>query len=178
MAAMKNYFSYGMRTLCGIPYIELAGTKDDWELLARQAEALFRPILPEYADLLQPVLGKFVSVYDGDCDPTFWRGLCKRVQHGRGSGSYTTVSGWISVFYLYLGDEKNTKLKPWQDLVGSDGPEPGDFPRPLSSAPVTWECQGRTYPMHFHAGVLGVCQDPETKAVYTVPGWYVTHDPE
>ena len=31
MDSMKSYFSYGMRTLCGIPSITLEGTTDDWK---------------------------------------------------------------------------------------------------------------------------------------------------
>lgn len=178
MASMKQYFTFKMRTKCGIPYIELAGTKQDWITLSTKADLLFRDILPEYAALLRPISSKFIAAFDGDWDLKFWKGMCKRVEAGRGSGAHDTISGWVSTFYLYLtGGKKNTKLKRWQDMVGGDGPDPEDFPRILSSAPVKWECLGRTYPLHFHAGVLGVKQDPDTKALSTVTAWFVTHDP-
>jgi len=40
MDTMKNYFSYKMRTRCGIPEIELAGEIEDWIKLRENAEKL------------------------------------------------------------------------------------------------------------------------------------------
>ena len=49
MAAMKNYFSYGMMTLCGIPDITLLGTLEDWTALRAQAEHLGTLMTPEFS---------------------------------------------------------------------------------------------------------------------------------
>lgn len=42
MDACKNFFSYGMCTLCGFPEIELEGSDDDWMLLRSNSESLIR----------------------------------------------------------------------------------------------------------------------------------------
>jgi len=48
MAAMKNYFSFGRETRCGIPKITLLGTESDWVALRERAAALGSLMLPEY----------------------------------------------------------------------------------------------------------------------------------
>lgn len=68
-------------------------------------------------------------------------------------------------------------LRPWQDMDSKDGPEPDDFPEVVSSAPVEWKYHGNQYLLHFHAGMFGLKQDPETFALSTVIGWVVSHDP-
>jgi len=88
-----------------------------------------------------------------------------------------TVSGWINVFYPYLEAEMNPFLKPWKELIQSDGPEPGDFPTLISSAPVEWDYHGDLIKLHFHAGMMGTIQDEETLALRPRIGWIVTHDP-
>jgi len=38
MDSMKKYYSYGMSTLCGIPAVDMLGTRDDWVKLINQFE--------------------------------------------------------------------------------------------------------------------------------------------
>ena len=40
MDAMKSYFEFGMATACGIPYVALEGTAEDWSRLHDKAEEL------------------------------------------------------------------------------------------------------------------------------------------
>lgn len=185
MAAMKNYFSYGMSTLCGIPSVKLHGSEEDWLNLRRRAGQLADLMLPDFCDKwlahLLPVLEEFVASYRGDVNHYFWQGIYKRVQHGQGSGSFSTVSGWIQLLYPFLDSGKvNEHIKPWHDMVvAQDGPEPGDLPATIvSSVPVVWYYYGREVKLHVHAGVFGFVQDAETLALSSVVSWAVTHDPE
>jgi len=182
MSAMKHYFTYTMRTCCGIPWIELEGTKDDWILLREKTQKLFTSMVPEFRDVwkksLIPVLNEFVNVYDGKVNHHFWQSMVKRVPHGHGSGSYSTISGWINIFYPYLAKKMNNFVIPWEELRNQDGNELGDYPLLLSSAPVNWEYYGKNYDMHIHAGMLGTLQDPDTLALRPRIGWFVTHVPQ
>ena len=50
MASLQKYFSYGMRTMCGIPGVEMTGTEEDWIQLAektKKLETLLMPIMDE-----------------------------------------------------------------------------------------------------------------------------------
>ena len=40
MSSLQHYFRYGMRTLCGIPAIEMLGNQDDWIRLGEKLRAL------------------------------------------------------------------------------------------------------------------------------------------
>lgn len=44
MAAVQKYFQYTLVTACGIPRVELRGTRDDWERLSRAIDDLLTPL--------------------------------------------------------------------------------------------------------------------------------------
>jgi len=181
MSAMKNYFSFGMSTCCGIPHISLRGDRDDWVAIRQRAEQLGSLMMPDFASkwlgVLLPVLDEFIAAYDGQVNYGFWQSMVKLRHTGGGSGSYSFISGWIQLFYPYLGSgQENRSMRPWQDMYFS-GPELGDFPGISSSAPVDWDYYGTTHNLHFHAGFAGMVQDPADGTVSPVLGWHVTHDP-
>eukprot|EP01123_Difflugia_compressa_P000194 TRINITY_DN102_c0_g1_i2.p1 TRINITY_DN102_c0_g1~~TRINITY_DN102_c0_g1_i2.p1 ORF type:complete len:438 (-),score=70.35 TRINITY_DN102_c0_g1_i2:315-1550(-) len=177
MAAMKQYFSYYGRTDCGIPFIELHGTEKDWIDVRDRAKQLSSLMISEegerWMSYLGPVLDEFVASYQGNVNHHFWQGMVKKIRHGYGSGSYSTVSGWITLFYLSLSNHH----KSWQKMISSDGPEPSEFPPVVSSAPVVWDYLGTNIPIHFHAGYYAIKQDEKTLALQSCIGWAVSHDP-
>jgi len=181
MSALKNYFSYGMMTGCGIPEISLLGTRDDWESLRSKTEKLGALMVPEFAETwlgyLLPVLDEFINSYNGKVNHSFWQSMVKLRTTGGGSGSYDFISGWVQIFYPYLASGKeNEKMRPWQEMYFV-GPRLDEFPRILSSAPVDWDYYGKTYDLHFHAGFVGMVQNPQNGEVMPELGWYVSHDP-
>jgi len=180
MCAMKNYFSYGFQTLCGIPCVTLLGSEEDWVALRARAEELGQLMMPEFAGnwvpLLLPVLDEFVESYRGNVNHGFWQSMVKLRDTAGGSDSYPFISGWLQIFFPYLnGGKVNDNLKPWQDAYFS-GPDPKAFPAIVSSAPVDWEYYGAVYNLHFHAGITGCMQDPTNGTLTPISGWYVTHD--
>jgi hypothetical protein len=87
MSSFKEYFSYGIRGGCGIPWIELLGTVADWRLLKRKAEGLRRFQVDgkshlglchfkQWLDNLIPLLEQFVSAAEGHPDIVFWGSVC------------------------------------------------------------------------------------------------------
>lgn len=181
MAAMKNYFSYGMTTLCGIPEITLLGTESDWVALRERAVTLGNLMLPEYQRFwmpaLLPVLDKFVQSYRGQVDHGFWQSMVKLRHNGMGSGHRDFIGGWIQILFPYLsyGRGSEGEMRQWNEMYFS-GPDPGAFPLIESFAPCDWNYFGTTYDLEFHAGITGVRQDPETGTVAPVSGWYVVHE--
>lgn len=176
MTAMKHYFAYGMVTCCGIPWIELRGTLQDWQALRDRSQKMWGEFMPDYAEVLVPVLDQFIDAYQGKVDHAFWQSMVKRVQHGAGSGA-TTISGWVTLLYPYLAGGKNTHLRQWQHMYTHYGPDPDDFPKVVSSVPVEWDHFGEQILLHFHAGAFGYTQDPETLALSSHTGWVVSRDP-
>ena len=188
MSAMKNYFSYGVRTECGIPNITLLGKEQDWVALHARAEHLGSLMLPEFRDYwmpkLLPVLDEFVESYKGKVNHGFWQSMVKLRHTGGGSGSYSFISGWVQILFPYLASGKlNQKLRPWYEMY-FEGPELDDFPPVFSTAPVDWEYYGETFDMTFHAGIVGCTQEegaPTNKyaagALSPLLGWYISHSP-
>ena len=180
MAAMKNYFSFGCRTMCGIPSITLTGTLEDWQQLRARAEALGEKMMPEFRDkwmaCLLPVLDEFVNSYRGEVNFSFWQTMVKLRSTGGGSGSHSFISGWISILYPYLANGQANILRPWAEMF-FHGPESSDFPATTSSVPCDWEYFGTQYDLHFHAGIIGFTQDSDTGSLEPVLGWSATHDP-
>ena len=103
MAGMKSYFSYSMRFRCGIPNVQLWGTKDDWEVIRARLQKLrtFGAKCTEWADMLEKVLSHFVSAVQGQVDLDFWRRICHYSPSGSGP---EYISGWISVFCVFGKD--------------------------------------------------------------------------
>jgi len=182
MSAMKNYFSYGMGTMCGIPRITLLGSEADWVALRARAEDLGQLMTPKVRDAwmpyLLPVLDEFVNSYKGNVNHGFWQSMVKIRETAFGSGDHELISGWLQIFFPYLRSGRfNTHLRPWNEMY-FDGPDPTDFPSIVSSAPVDWNYYGKIYNLHFHAGITGYTQDPIDNGTLTpLIGWYVTHDP-
>ncbi len=119
------------------------------------------------------------------------------------SGATPKISGWINILYPYINRNgtfvENPFLMPWKELTQMKGPEPDEFPNLISrfvtfriffvkkklvfdltdeaSAPVEWNYNGTLLKLHFHAGIMGTIQDPDTGVLSSRIGWCVTYDP-
>jgi len=63
MDAMQKYFNYEMNCICGIPYIELGGTLEDWDKLRTKATKLLTEFeLGWWLEHLAPILDQFVML--------------------------------------------------------------------------------------------------------------------
>jgi len=180
MAAMKNYFSFSMTTMCGIPEITLRGSEEDWAALRRRAEALGELMLPSYKDhwmpALLPVLDKFVESYRGQVDHSFWQSMVKLRHNGMVSGYREFISGWVQIFFPYLSHyESDAPMRQWNEMYFS-GPDMKDFLPVSSFVPCDWNYFGTKYDLEFHAGITGARQDPESGCVAPVIGWHVIHE--
>ena len=111
MDTTQKYFHYCCRTRCGIPWIELRGTVDDWKKVRAKAE-LMRGFdvkfwdeggpISEWLEDLLPVLDEFVKAAEGNADPEFW-GAVSNIGGLTGSGQSMPTGqylmGWVRVFY-------------------------------------------------------------------------------
>ncbi len=188
--AMQSYFTYTLRTFCGIPEITLEGTPQDWRLILNRIQMLPRFDMGWWMPALQVILEQFVEASEGRSVPMFWESIYKFQMVSGGS----RVSGWISAFFPYLTHAKTrhaTRRNEWgsgaqQDLEGllkdkptkmiwpDDGaPSIDDFPIGLSSAPFMWEYWDDHFKMEFLGGFIGVQQDPKSLCLRPEIGWAV-----
>ena len=202
MDCFKQYFSYAMLCICGIPEITLEGTADDWTKLREKALQLAEYDLEWWIKALEPVLDQFVAAASGKVDKQFW---CK-IYHQRGGkdeyepGPY--ITGWILTLFPYVKhDKRNEYLTLWQEkdpashvessgrgMWSSGGRDETDsrglmhyqFPPGISSTPFTWKTgtnpSSSVFPMHFYAGFMTISQNSTTLAIRPEIGWAVADD--
>ena len=174
MDAMKAYFTYGMRTMCGIPNMTLLGTRDDWAKLRERVKMFKEYDAEDWAASLDGVLGHFEETFKGNADPEFWQSFYN--QGGGSGGPY--VTGAINAFFPYLptrggGYRSNHHALKWSEGIGSmgGGPNVNDFPMGISSVPFVWHYYSAKYDMSFLGGFIGTSQDPTTGALRPAIGW-------
>lgn len=181
MNAMQPYFNYEVfRVACGIPYITLKGTPEDWQKVLDKARSLEQYDLKWWTDRLCPVLEEFVKTAQGKPDHQFWRCMMTQIEIDkiRGGGCSnvmpTMFDGWFLALFPYdtkgRTPEKITKSRDMLNSVKS-----ADFLYRVQDA------MGNTVvetPMQFHAGFVGIDEDQDTYELKARIGWIVRKAPK
>jgi Domain of unknown function (DUF4419) len=195
MDTFQGYFEYEMRAGCGIPEVTLLGTPEDWTSMIPRVRYLGEFGLESWSEALVPVLEKIVETAAGDPDKDFWSSFF-RYQSGSGPAELT---GWILTLFPYLVDSWKTKalapnkyLATWReglhaakqrgdrflDFRAVQGPSISQIPEGLVSAPVRYVdlSADAEHDLRFIAGLFGVEQHPETRALSAAFGWAIVYD--
>ncbi|EQC31918.1 hypothetical protein SDRG_10435 [Saprolegnia diclina VS20] len=100
MAAMKKYFTYKACLACGIPFVTLLGTVQDWEDIRARVDKLaaYGDRMTEWSAMLAPIFDQFVLAAKGQPDVGFWSRICH--EFGGHSGP-RYIGGWLSVFCVF-----------------------------------------------------------------------------
>lgn len=114
MNAMQQYFSYVVMGRCGIPFISLEGTIEDWETMRQRLE-VFAPFGPDdWLEDMRGILDEFVAAKGGDVRVEFWQRIyCGKHQEEEyfRSPATTWVSGWVHAFFPYLSQGSSNAVK-------------------------------------------------------------------
>lgn len=104
---VKSYYSY-MTFCCGIPAVEVAGTKADWERLDARLSHLTGLFASTGLDIngwmarVRPIIARFIDALDGRVDVDFWRNIF--TQKNIGSGGELLINGWITTLVREIPD--------------------------------------------------------------------------
>jgi hypothetical protein len=171
MDIVKHYFDYRCITMCGIPWIEITGNKEDWVQLKKSINPLLIALkLQNWNNDLQMILDKFIDVFDGSPDSTFFSKIYN--YYGpKGSGSHPEITGWITKLFLFIG---NGKINPSinNDYVKID---PSEFPRSLTKTNFKWDYLKTRISMNLIAGNIGVTLTA-SGALKPEIGWLIAED--
>ena len=178
MSSMKHYLDYEcMICGCGIPYINLEGTLDDWVELKKKTENLKKYEINWWIETLIPILDKIVETKKGNIDIEFWRDFIKinkkEVTRYGPSGmrkwteKHDFISGWMIKFFPY--DSRGERLEKF------DYTEKKYVPEYMCDTPMTLTLVALNKSLNtvFKSGFIGIKQDEETFAVKPVIGWYL-----
>ena len=107
MSTFKEYFKYiAMRGGCGIPYIKLQGTCNDYIELKKKIQGLLGYGIDDWINILIPIIDKIIETKKGKIDKKFWENILKNfdtMEPGM-SGSMEKVeklTGWLLNFYPF-----------------------------------------------------------------------------
>ena len=182
MGAFKKYFNYSMgMAVCGIPYIILEGTIDDYKKIKEKAEKLSKYKFDWYINRIIPHIQKMIDAKLGKVDNDYFRDIIIRnevkgkIRRGcllPKDAIVSEITGWILDFFAYEGsndnfrrfDDKSLKFKGFDRLANQ---------MLTVQFTIKEEMTGKTYEMNYNVGFIG-CEQNEKKEVSPVQAWLVS----
>ncbi|MBU0488358.1 MAG: DUF4419 domain-containing protein [Bacteroidetes bacterium] len=166
MDALSDYYSFDVLTACGIPYVILEGTPEDWKKILDHLPVFRKYGLEFWIDNLEPVIEKIYQSSKGEIDPVFWKSIYK---WGSTSGG-SRATGWATKFFPYIENKEKKIIRnryltfdPTKDLrepeLFYNGLGGDDFTSGLSVCDFTWKYYDEEIEMQFCGGFVGISQD-------------------
>ena len=187
MGSFKKYFDYGMLLCgCGLPYLILEGTAEDYKKILAKAKKLHKYDFGWYVDRILPIIQKFIDAKEGNIDVDFFKNKVQEntiteAMYGssgiyRGSIQVPGIKGWILKFFAYYNsgermegrfDGEEIKIKDFKDLANQ-----------MLIVPFTIvDINEKEYLMKYSVGFIG-CDKNEKNEVFPVSGWIVSPSTE
>ncbi|MBP5709338.1 MAG: DUF4419 domain-containing protein [Bacteroidales bacterium] len=176
---VKPYFEYILtHCICGIPYITLNGTPEDWEKIIANVEQLTQFDLGWWTSKLIPILQEFVETAKGKPKASFWKSIVKtwrpKEMRGEGCGHMlppaTTVNGWFLKFFPYNRDGRTPEKVSIEETML---PETVSVPFIYKLTDESGNLLGNI-PMNMTAGFIGIEEDSDTYALTPKIAWIIS----
>ncbi len=175
MESLKSYFHHiAGRLSCGIPYITLKGTPDDWRKVAEKVQGLEKYNMGWWTKELKPIIAELVKTAEGKPSSKFWKDIVMqdRPDRLRGGGCSmdkpTDLDGWMVKLFP---DMKNGKIRATIPQSQMQGVE-------LSKVPFKYQLIDRETmqvieetDIMLYAGFIGIIIDEATGALEPKIGW-------
>lgn len=171
----QEYFEYRGSPMCGIPWIHLEGTPEDWRNLRRAAQELRTSTNGAWLDGLRPVLDEFVATAEGNPSSLFWSTFVRYSPATLTCGSVPVVDGWVAAFF-------NTSWSPSMEWKKEEDPIPTHtivprvpvdrIPKDHGQVPFFLIEGNRQRRFHLVSGFTGLRQDPDGALAAEI-GWSV-----
>ncbi|KDO23916.1 hypothetical protein SPRG_10061 [Saprolegnia parasitica CBS 223.65] len=180
MAAMKKYFTYKACLCCGILFVTLLGTIEDWEDIRARVDKLaaYSDRMTKWSVMLAPILDQFVLAAKWQPDAGFWSRICH--EFGGHSGP-RYIGGWLSVFCVFdqvgrwqgknsaidmLDGKLRSRLKEFP-TVSID-----DIPPEYLTVDMTIDDNGEIYNALFFGGHMSFgFEDPRASSSHVSQSW-------
>lgn len=170
---MSGYFEYEYATACGIPEINIEGTKEDWQKIKTNLKSFKGYNIDNWINSLEPIIQQFINASENKIDNNFWSNIFKRKDES--GGPY--ITGWVIKFFPYISDENQKMIKnPYIEKEPKEfmeGLQTNQFNNGLSKAEFIWNYFGNKYEMEFLAGFVGIKQDKKSLTLRPEIGWLV-----
>ena len=185
MGAFKKYFDYTMDLVgCGIPYLILEGTAEDYKKIITKAKDLSKYQFEWYINRIIPHIEKMVEAKEGKVDVDYFKNMIQSKEKteyisrpsGMGGDDYKVdhLSGWFINFFSYI-TEGTGNYYPFND----DHLSVLDFKKlPNQRLTVPFKIidfDRKEHFMKYSVGFFG-CNKNNKNEVYPVTGWIVSPD--
>ncbi len=169
MSAVKDYFVFTVSIMgCGIPYVVLEGTPEDWQRVYDKAMQLRDYDLGWWIDELEPVLRQIVASSKGEIDNSFWMNMF-RIHTKEVYGSPECLNGWMAKFYPYNRYEERLPM----DTLYLDDIDRLPDEMVKVDVRVFNEMTGKETFVELWAGFVGLAQNNENYMLTPKMGWMV-----
>ena len=169
MSSFKKYFRYrGFMAVCGIPYILLEGTLEDWEKILEKLKFLSKYDFSNKK--MEKDIEEIINTKKGKINLDFWRKIIMETKKeeddwiGCGSEGKDKITGWILDFYNGLSE-----------TLSRDS----NFVEEVLEVPIEiTEIKGKKKTINgmIYAGIRDLKQDPETFVVEPIVNYCFSYD--
>lgn len=182
MDIVKEYFNFiVIYTICGIPYITIEGTTEDWKSILERLTYLRQFDLDWWIDRLEPIIQEFVSATNGSINGKFWKNIVKKrtPETMIGTGCIpdfkpTMLDGWFLNFFPFNKDGRTPSKVPCDTDDMLSEIVKVDF-KYIKTQP---DGSNQTFPMQLYSGFVGIDVDSVTSALRPKIGWLVKQKEE
>ena len=184
MGAFKKFFDYRMELCgCGIPYIILEGTAEDYKKILEKTKYLSKYNFSWYTDRIIPHIQKMIDAKENKIDIDYFKDFIQKkketeIKYGpSGMSKYEVqvdyICGWILDFFAYVkysvdyerfNSKEKLKVENFQNLLNQ-----------MLIVPFTIVdlVHNKTYLMKYKVGFVG-CDKNDKNEVFPVQGWFVS----
>ena len=174
MSSFKNYFKYSLFCGgCGLPYVILEGSLEDWILIKTKMESLKEYKLEHWIQRLTPIINEIIETKKGNINKDFW---LKMIKFKDNNGEYMAgyVDGWFTNFFLY--SKKGFEVSPPFNEITSLCDEILRVPFELHIVSETNPTVVKKLKCEFMVGFVGIAQDETNKSIKPEIGWLVREE--
>ena len=179
MNALSKFYSFNVQTACGIPYVILEGTPEDWKKIYENTKRLKKYDLDFWIKQILPILNEIYLCSNGKNNKAFWKSMYKWDTSSGGD----RVTGWIVNFFPYEntfnGGKRINKylIKDYRKDGRAErafyyGMSGSSFTSGMSVCNFTWDYYQTKIEMQFFGGFVGVKQD-ENFVLRPEINWFV-----
>lgn len=178
MDVVKPFFDYEVFYIaCGIPFVTLTGTPDDWRKLLDKTQTLRNFGLAWWADDLEPILSECIKASEGNPDISFWKDMVMKSRPGNIQGptcsrrkiKKTEFDGWfLKLFPFNSYGERHGKTTIDQAMLRETVCVPFKYVVKDAAGGILSESE-----MEIVAGIVGYVEDKNTHALSPRIGWFV-----
>ena len=183
IGAFKHYFDYKMMVSgCGVPYVVLDGTDEDYKKIIEKAKYLKKYKFDWYIDRIIPHLEKKAEAKEGKMDKEYFKNMIQKkelIEEKRGASGFKigeyqiyALTSWFIQFFSHIKskdgketfefEEESIKIDDFELLANQ-----------IIRVPFILydDVNKKQYDMNFNAGFVGYDQKAN-KEVFPVQGWW------